>query len=498
MADIQRTIVAKLRLDAEGDAELFGKTAEEIAEMQKASTAAGVAAEGLGKSFEQGTRAVESGSTRASAAVERIGVALANYREQIKRAEEAGATIGDEQIIELRRLEEEYKDATEAVGRLRTAQQQAKRDIDDATEAAGGQAERISGLDDIVRKVAEDLGPAAVKWLSWGTAAAGALTAGWAAGSKFREKMNELTGGEFDAFIQKWSGATKVTETFSGAIDDAATEAQRLKNELNVLAKNGIDVASLSAEEAHRRYQEFSDVLRENNAVVNEAEVAYKKWKESLPPVGAELDKLAKQQAEFIKRFAEENKQLAQSDLARMFGEQVNKLLEQYAALRQKVPPELKAIADAWKLVGEAAKLSAEQQVSAAGLIPEKLKAVKAEVLLLVETYRQAGERVPAILALQADSVGVLVQAWERVRPAVDLTTGAIEGGAAGLKFYNDEMERAVAAADAAVAAAERLQQAIDGVGTSANLAAGEVRGVFLGTPQIGGEGIGYNPLGID
>jgi len=502
VAELQRTIVAKLRLDKEGDAEIFGKTADEVEALQKASTAAGTAAEGLGKSFEQGTRAVESGSTRATAAVEKIGVALANYRQRIKEAEAAGATVGDEQIKELRRLEAEYDKAVDSVGELRKAQQQAKRDIDDATEAAGGQAERINSLDDIVRKLAEDLGPGAVKWLSWGTAAAGAFTAGWAAGTKLRGVMNELTGGDFDRFIQKWSGATKAAEAWVDTTENAADAAQRLKNELNTLAHNGIDVAGKSAAEVHQIYVRFTDGLRDSHGVLQQTEADYKKWKESLPPVGAELDKLAKQTAEFVKRFAEENKQLGAIDLARIFGPQIEKLLEQYAQLRQKVPPELQAIADAWKLAGEAAKLSAEQQVSAAGLVVSKLQPLKAEIASLVEVWRSSGQQVPAILALQADAVGVYVSQIERIQPAVNLMTGAVEGGAAGLKYLEERFQSGIKAIQGYGTEAQKLQQILEGVRGTAEMTGDAVWGVFLGNKQVGGAGpaggaVGYDPLGV-
>lgn len=492
MADIQRTIVAKLRLDEEGDAELFGKTTEEIAEMQKATSAAGTAAEGLGKSFEQGTRAVESGSTRATAAVEKIGVALANYRQRIKEAEAAGATIGDEQIAELQRLEKEYDKAVESVGRLRTAQQQAKRDIDDATEAAGGQVERINSLDDIVRKLAEDMGPAGVKALTWGAAIAGGAKAGWEAGEKLREVLNSLTDGGFDKDIQRNLFAWVKLE---GALDSATAQAQELKNELNILAKNGIDVAGLSADEVHAKFRDFTGGLLENNAAVNEAEESYRKFRAAIGPVGSELDKLADTLIKNIQRLAKENPDLGIEEIVRRTGPMIEELLAKYGHLETEGKKRLQGLLQQWRELAPGIDAEVKQigkSVDDLAAAIQKMPNV-GEIFGKIDNGKADGakEKIDKIAA----SVDNLAQAWERGRPAIDLTTGAIEGGAAGLKFYNEELERSVAAAAAVTAACERLRSIIDGVGYSAKLAAGEVRGVFLGTPQIGGSGMGVNPF---
>src|SRR5262245_46193711 len=105
MAD-SRTLAAKLKISKEGDAELLGKTADEIEEMERATTEFNAAADGLGRAAEAGFSKVEAGSANAASAVVKIGVALDNYRNKLREAEEAGAHIGEGQRAELARLEE--------------------------------------------------------------------------------------------------------------------------------------------------------------------------------------------------------------------------------------------------------------------------------------------------------------------------------------------------------------------------------------------------------
>lgn len=484
MADIQRTIVAKLRLDEEGDAELFGKTADEVAKLQDETRALGVAGEGLGKAFEQGTRAVESGATRAVNAVKNIGVALENYRQQLKAAEAAGATIGAAQVTELRRLEAEYAKAVASAGHLAAAEQRARKDINEATEAAGGQVQAIRSLDDLFRQSSGTLAEFATKVIAVGVS----LKAAQATVKEAVDGLNALrreAGQTEDAYRRLGPGIAFPQESFrewkrllSEGTDYVDQHTRAVNDEVEAYRK------------AQAAYLAVIDPKRQEAQATRDAAKATEEWIKAEGMSGEALGRTTKALIDRINAVADANKQLKPPEIAALFAAEIDKVIAQYQRLRLEVPKQIqdqKLLADAWREASAAATLSAEQQVRAAGLIPEKLKAVEAQVRMLVETYRMAGQTLPPMLAEQAAALGIFTHAWERVREAVDLTNGTITGGTAGLAAFNAELERGVSSAEAYLAAARRLQQTIDGVGSSAHLAAGEVAGIFLGTPQIAG-----------
>jgi len=494
VGDLQRTIVAKLRLTSEGDAELFGKTAEEIAEMGEATTTANAAAENLGKTAERAFNGVASGSVRAANDVIKAKVALEAYRNGLEAAEKAGAHIGEGARAELERLEGKLNDATTAAGKLTTAQQLAQRATNDATQAAGGQVQQFHSLNDIIKDLGGSLGALVLRW----GAAAGAVTVAHRALSEVEDQLKKVSiaaGGTGEAFEGLGQGVPPLFMLKRG-LEDVARVIVDARGHIDEYT-GALDEQIQAHEKARAAYLAVHDPIVKAAEAADKAAADFKKWTEGLGLSEPALRKAATQLADFVTKFAESNKQLSQQDLAKIFGPQIDALVAQFARLKVEVPPSLKAISDAWHEAGNAAKLSAEQQVTAASMIPEKLKAAKAAVQELVDVWRASGQQVPAVLAMQADAVGVFVGAIERVRPAVDLMTGGIEGGAAGLKAWNEELKRSVEAAEGAVAAARKLQQALEGTGKTAHLAAGEVQGVFLGTPQTSGKGFGYDPLGI-
>lgn len=261
MADRLRNLEVKLKLSKEGDAEVFREVSADLEGM------ANSAEKSIGKLQDK----LQRGFGASAKDIAQAKVAIKEYRDALEEAEEAGGEIGEAARAQLDALDDKLREATDSVGEFRAEQQKAVRDIDDATKAAGGQAESINGLDDIVKKATESLGPGAAKWLSWGTAAVGAFTAGYEAGTKFREVMNDLTGGEFDNFIQKWYGLTAATEAWVGAADSAEDAAQRLKNQLNILTKNGIDPTGKSAEEVGQAVEDLAKKQKAAGEAVEQA-----------------------------------------------------------------------------------------------------------------------------------------------------------------------------------------------------------------------------------
>lgn len=469
MPDQTGRVGIELDVQKTGDAAAFADVKRDLDGLSPAARAAGEAIEGVAAAMLKGQWG------KAQQELVDAKVALEAYRHELDETKKSGAGIAEGQAAELQRLESDYAAATEAIGQYRKAQSDVTQEIRNTTAAAGGQIPQINSLNDIFRLS----GGTIEKWGTTVVAAFAAAKAGYEVGTQLRGVLNEISNGGFDEGVQRL--ATSLLALDEG-VGTAAEESRRLQNEMNVLRQNGIDPTKLSVDQVHEAYLNFTQGLSQHRAELQQTEAAYQKWKEALPPVGAELDKLAKQTSEFITRFAEENKQLSDLQLSKIFGDDINKLLEQYQQLGQEVPEELRGIADSYRLVADAARQSAEQQVAAAGMIPEKLREAKAAVQELVDTYRAAGQEVPAALAMQADAAGVLVGAFERVRPAIDLMKGGIEGGAAGLKVFTAEIAANAQAVDGLVAAAVRLQQILEGgLPGAAKTAAHAIGEVFVG-----------------
>src|SRR5688500_5558516 len=134
---LDRKVAVTYSAVAEGDEDLFKKQADAIADLEENAEKAGATGEKMGEQIERGA----GGAQRA---VERHKAALDAYRDSLLAAGDAGAVIGEAEMARLAELEGAYERAVDEVGEFRAAQQQAKRDIEDATEAAGGQATRIN------------------------------------------------------------------------------------------------------------------------------------------------------------------------------------------------------------------------------------------------------------------------------------------------------------------------------------------------------------------
>ena len=169
----------------------------------------------------------------AAASIERLGEAAEAATPKLEQAGDAVNSFGDKADD----LGNVLPDITQSLEDVAAAQ-------DKGAASAEKHVGQIRNLGDVFEGLGGKLGSQLlVLKLVWES-----LKEGWEAGEKLRAKLNELTDGGFDRFVQKGLGMTAWAELFTGALDDSGEAAERLKNQLNVLAKEGIDTTGMSAE----------------------------------------------------------------------------------------------------------------------------------------------------------------------------------------------------------------------------------------------------------
>lgn len=466
---LERRVAVKYSAEAEGDEELLKKQASALEDLQENADKAGPAFEKMGNQISRGA----GGAQRS---VEGAKAALDAYRESLVAAESAGAVIGEAELANLAKLEGEYQQAVDSVGQFRAAQQQAKRDIQDATEAAGGQAERITSLGDIMRKIAEDLGPQTTKWLSWGVAAAGAFKVGYEGGLKFKELLDELSDGKYSAGIQR--DLTNWLRLDQG-INTVAEDAELLKNQLNILRNEGIDPTGLSAEQVAAKVLEIGKAMQKTSIEVAAAAAGFKEYAKEQK---AMIDGLAAQ-IEALKGLS--GKELA--DQMRLLPAAIKEALDslqQIVDAGGTIPPELQKIADAWGVVSTAAEESAQRHVEVVRQIMSDIKGelvktrpeLEAEAKALAQAIPDAFANMPPIQFLDAQQfenaqvvfrqmINTLVAGGEAIPPA-------LEAAARAVGVFNDavagvNMQPAIEGWNRAIEILKQLNALTERVGTS-------------------------------
>jgi hypothetical protein len=208
MAELSRSIGVKIRTDAEGDPETIKRTADEI---------------------------------------ERLGEAAEEAAPKLQKASDATNAFGD---------------TTDLAGNVLPDISASLRDVGKAHEDAAKGAERhigtVNSLDDLFKSFGGSagllVGKLALVWASF--------REGWQAGEDLRKKLNEVTDGGFDRFIQAAAGYTRGAEALVGANDSAAQSAERLNNMLNVLAKEGMDTTGMSAAAIEIAYEKLGKKMQ--------------------------------------------------------------------------------------------------------------------------------------------------------------------------------------------------------------------------------------------
>lgn len=464
MADRQRTVAVKVRLEQDGNLEVFREMAKDADFFEES---AGRAEKAADKAMAQ----IERGGTVSIKTLANLRLAVDDYREALESAEAAGQEIGDEQVAQLQELEGAYEKAAARAGEFGKAQQDARRSLDDATEAAGGAAPRITGLNDLIGEVTKSLGSGAVKWAGYAAAVAAAAQAGWEAGNKLRDGLNWLTEGEFDEGIQRL--ITEIGNLDEGLLT-SAERAKQYENQLNILRKNGIDPTGMSAAEVAAEVDKLGLAMQRGGMEAAAAAEKYAKWKEGLGLDKEALDAAAAELADFIRRFAEENEQLSQEEISSLFAPDVEALRKKYGQLKEEVQPELQAIVEEWEMVGTAAESAGAATQSSA----DQQKAALEQVVAALETYRQSWGTIHADLAAAAQAAGLFIAPWEQ---ASDLraTMDSIADGATHLKSVMQDLGNQGDQLAGLKAALSEVNRLLDGSAQFASAAAAQISRVL-------------------
>lgn len=441
---IDRKARIGIEVVGEGEEDAAKKAAEALEAMETAGKRAGETMEKAGEKIARGAGGAERSVIQAKGALD-------EYVRSLQAAEGAGAVIGEAEMAKLHDLEGAYQQATAEVGEFRAAQEQAKRDIESATEAAGGQAPAIRNLSDVYREVTKELGPGAVKWGTWGAAAAGAFTVGWQAGTKLREVLDEISGGKFSEGIQR--DLTNWLRLDQG-INTVAEDAELLRNQLNILVKSGIDPTGLSAEQVGAKVEELGKKMQAASIQASAAAHGFQEMRKELEAQAQEL--VAR--VELITNATKELGGERQAQIIRdTLGVSIKEALDLYAQLGQTVPQEIQKIADSLGVLsssaeearqrhvevvrailtdikGEIAKTRPEIEAEAKALAqaipdafaamppvnflsPEQFENAQVVISQMINTFKQAGQAIPPELEKMASAVGVLNTAIAGVNP---------------------------------------------------------------------------------
>lgn len=400
---------------------------------------------------------------------------------EIERSEAAGQQVTAAQEAQLEQLDQAYRDGARTAGEYRAAQQQVQRDLDRTTEAAGGQARALRSIEDV-------LATGGGKWSRYALnvgAVIGTFTSFYSIGTKLRDLLNDITDDGFDRGVQKWAGFDALAGKLVGTLDEDAAAAARLTNNLNILRNQGIDPAGLSIREIDALVEQLGRGMQKQRQEASRAAEAHREWAEGIGVSKKALDDEAAALARNLRTFAEANQGvLSAADLKKLFGEQIQGVLDQYARLNQEPPEAIRQLAAEWgvltsaaqqavdehrqivdqlrqDLVGAAEKGKEEIEKLARALPealegvdfrelkivdPEQFAAARERITAILTEIREAGVEVDASLAAAATQLGLFVSASEA-------------GGGAGLSF--------AAGADAAADSAQRMVESVDKAGNT-------------------------------
>jgi ABC-type transporter Mla subunit MlaD len=441
-------------------------------------------ADPLTESLDKANQALEGLSESIDGSMSGAGEKLAlvrrrvdEYREAMDAARRSGAEISGPQAAELARLEAEYAKATQKIGEFAAAKREATKDIQVATAAASGEVTQIRSTTDL-------LSAASPRWGQYAQVVghvAEAFKVGYEAGNQLRGMLNELTGGEFDRSIQKFFEMEKAADRLVDGFDRAARSAETLANQRRLFEKLGLGGFSQDVEQNAAALEAHARSVAGDKAEIAKLQTEVEKLAGSLGVSKQKLDEQAASLAQTLSAFAAQNQQLGAADLAKIFGPQIQAVLDGYAKLKIQVPPSLSAIAQAWGVTSSsveqaskrhqaavdqlvegitgAAKLSKEgleelasvtvdafSKINVGGLHSDELEKARANVQALIDAYTAAGQQIPADLAQIAQQVGafqsqsdLMAAACDRARLSTEhMASGAIRAGESTLKLSQD------------------------------------------------------------
>jgi len=461
----ERDLDVKLRVTKEGDPGALKEAASDVKNLGEAAREASAPVEQVGGSFEATTSKIAKGLVVAQS----VGAILSSVAEVAKRLGEAYGGLGEE----TEDVVEGLSDLGSAVSRLDVMEAAAALgrtlgavyvDLTDATRGVARANEQL--LDSMKDQVDR-------------TRSVLAIQREFVESQKAKRQELDLTA---EALARQGQ-----VEQQSGRVSQALVEAVRE----TIRAYGELGEAVPAA---------LSEVAQQLGIGGDAAEAFAAK----LGVSRKELDAQAGALAAFVKEFAASNAQLGDADFARLFGEQIQQILDGYASLRTAAPPAIQALAAAWGVSTSAAEKARDAQKAAieaivaeitgapakvgppleelgealsqalskvdfGSLNAEGLDRAKQVLQEFVDQSRTAGEQIPQDIADQAAALGVLVGAMEVAGGA----SSSLSGSQAGLADSSVEL---VTRFDATGKKSFELKQKFEEAGEAARTAGGKVK----------------------
>jgi chromosome segregation ATPase len=399
------------------------------------------------------------------------------YRQALEAARAAGANVTGDQVQQLQRLEGEYDRAAKKIADYGDAKRRAGKDVDAARDATNKEATSINGLGDIVSQASPRWG----QYLNVVQQVISAFKAGYEAGSALRDILNSMTDGALDRNIQSMLHLESVADKLVDGLDRVARAQETLANQRTLFEKLNLKGFSADVEQNAAILEKHARSAHDDAEAAAQLQAEVDKLSGSLGVSRTKLDEQAASLAKVLTAFAAQNDQLSKTDLAKIFGPQIQQILDGYAKLRTDVPPSLAAIAQSWgvttsaveaatkkhaaavdelvqKLTGASKTSSAQLQemarvtvealskINISGLHFDELEKVRGQVQGVIDSFTAAGQQIPDDLARIAAQVGafqsgadLMAQACDRARLGTEnLATGAIRAGESSVQMGRD------------------------------------------------------------
>jgi chromosome segregation ATPase len=359
------------------------------------------------------------------------------YREALEAARQAGAGVTGDQVEQLERLEAEYDKAEKKVAQYAATKRNVAKDVEAAAAATSLEGRSINSLGDIASVASPKMG----QLVGVAQQIVGAFKAGYEAGSILRDLLNDLTDGAFDRQIQAMLHLQSLADKLVDGLHGVGRAEEELANQRNLFEKLGLAGFTQDVEKNAAVLAAHAQKVRASKGEVEGLKAEVDKLSVSLGVSREKLDEQAESLVRTAAAFAEQNAQLSKTDLAQIFGQQIQAILDAYAKLKIEAPQALASLAAAWGVTTSAVQSATERhkslvdklteqitgiskksaselaemtkaieetfsKINIAGLNQEQLARAKAQVQALIDAYTQAGQQIPDSLARIGTSVG--------------------------------------------------------------------------------------------
>jgi hypothetical protein len=461
------------------------------------------------KSMKDLSASIDDGFKGAPKKIGDAKAAIDDYKKSLDAAKKAGSAVTSDQLAQLQRLEAEYRRASGELGKFKASQAEARKETKDISDEITGEAGAVGDLSEL-------LGRASPKWgvfIGRATGVVGAFLAGYEAGEKLREILNDLTDGAFDEFVQKGelmraavSFIDDAVGHLAGTARGASTDLETLANQRHLFDKLGFKGFSDDVEVNAKRLDDWAKKL-------HIARGALEAFAKSLGLSQTELKKSSDELVQNIKAFEAANSQLGKKEFATIFKKQIQEILDAYEKLHIQAPAALLDVAKSLdifsskheevaqrvrasalsiieSITGISAKTTAQLREDAASLIVAlsnikvsgldlgQFEKAQAEIRKVIAEFQQAGVAIPPELAKIAAKFVVYADGANAMNEAI--RRGAVLQRDGALSLHE-----LTAAQDEAAAAAGRLSAGEIEVGKNGEVSSRQVTGHTLSVAEL-------------